>query len=84
MNYKYKKNGIDGLKDKEHKIGSPSNLGDKNHEALRGFMGRSPKELKYLQTCWTIRLMLYRLQNEYNLEPIYTTVKRQLKILGYL
>jgi transposase len=80
---KYKKDGLDGLNDKEHQIGRPATLGDKTREALREFMCKGPGTFEYLQTCWTIRLILYHLQTEYDLRPSYATVKRQLKKLGY-
>jgi transposase len=80
---KYKKDGLDGLNDKEHQIGRPATLGDKTREALREFMCKSPGTFEYIQTCWTIRLILYHLQTEYDLKPSYATVKRQLKKLGY-
>jgi len=80
---KYEKDGIDGLKDKEHKIGRPSTLGDRTREALKEFMDKDPQEFGYLQTCWTINLILYHLQTEYYLNPSRSTIKRQLKKLGY-
>jgi transposase len=80
---KYQKCGVDGLKDKEHQIGRPATLGDKIRDALGEFMGKDPQEFEYLQTCWTIRLILYHLENEYALKPSYATVKRQLKKLVY-
>lgn len=80
---KYQKYGLGGLNDKDHQIGRPGTLGDKTRKALDEFMGKSPEEFEYLQTCWTIRLILYHLQAEYDLKPSYATVKRQLKRLGY-
>jgi transposase len=65
---KYKKDGLDGLNDKEHQIGRPATLGDKTREALREFMCKGPGTFEYLQTCWTIRLILYHLQTEYDLK----------------
>lgn len=79
----YKAGGIDGLKDKEHEIGRPPVLGNKSSDALKEFMDKSPLEFGYLQTCWTIKLILYHLQTEYNLNPSKSTVKRQLKNMGY-
>ena len=78
---KYETYGIDGLKDKEHKIGRPSTLGDRTREALEEFMDKDPQEFGYLQTCWTINLILYQLQTENCLNPSGTTTKRQLKNL---
>lgn len=80
---KYRDSGIDGLKDKEHKVGRPATLGDKTRDALKEFMDKTPLDYGYLQTCWTLRLILYHLQTKYNLNPSRSTAKRQLKKLGY-
>ena len=48
---KYEKYGIDGLKDKELKIGRPLTLGDGTREALKEFMDKHPQGFAYLQTC---------------------------------
>lgn len=80
---KYEADGIDGLNDKEHEVGRPATLGDKTRDALCEFMDKSPLDFGYLQTCWTIALILYHLQTEYSIDSSRTTVKRQLKGLGY-
>ena len=80
---KYNADGIDGLNDKEHEIGRPPIVGNNVSEALKEFMDKSPLDFGYLQTCWTIALILYHLQTEYSLTPGRTTVKRRLKKLGY-
>lgn len=72
----------DALRDRE-RSGRPTVLKDSDRDLLRDLLGRSPQELGYPATQWTVPLLREHLAGRTGRRPSDDTVRHELQCLEY-
>jgi transposase len=68
----------------DERTGRPPVLAEQTESALRSLMPRSPQDLGYPDTDWTVPLLQRELEGGAGLQPSDETVRRGLHRLGYV
>ena len=68
----------------EDRSGRPPLLAEQTQDLLSALMGRSPQDLGYPHTDWTVPLLQQELEKDMGLRPSDETVRRGLRRLGYV
>ncbi len=68
----------------EDRSGRPPILAEQTQGLLSALMGRSPQDLDYPHTEWTVPLLQEELEKDLGLRPSDETVRRGLRRLGYV
>jgi transposase len=68
----------------EDRSGRPALLAEQTDGLLPSLMGRSPQDLGYPHTDWTVPLLQQQLEKDLGLRPSDETVRRGLRRLGYV
>ncbi len=79
---RFREHGIEGLS-RKYSPGRPPEKRDKSKEALKEMLLHSPEKYGYLDTVWTIALIVNALQEHFNEKVSIDTVDRALHDMGY-